>query len=102
MFSSHTSLPSRVSAPARLVPAMDVLNKVLADFDTAVDGAERALDPYLSVSLPAVSSRLAPIDNARLQATLATAVLSLTSGALNMCWLVRPRARTRGRERAQP
>lgn len=61
---------------------MDILEKVAAEFDTSLDNLEAALEPYLNVSLKTVSTKLTPLDNARLNASLATVVLSLSSAYL--------------------
>lgn len=58
---------------------MDVLNKILDEFDGALDNIAHHIAPFLNISLSSVSSQLTSIENATLHHSLSVLVLALGS-----------------------
>ena len=66
--SSAAAAAAAVAAPAPLPPQLEAL---LASADSSLDAVEAALDPYLAGPLKHLVTALQPIDNARLNTSLA-------------------------------
>lgn len=68
------------SAEKMAAPLPPQLEQLLAAVDSSINGVEVALEPYLSVPLKNLIAQMGPLDNARLNTSLAFCSSSLLFG----------------------